>query len=63
MVTETMKEPDTILRHKNNKNRVVKKKNILKQVGIYGITKAPCCTVTVICNIKDNKIITAFPTM
>ena len=55
-----MKEPDVVLRHKNNKDRAVKTKAFLKQVGVHGSTKAPCYSATVIFNIEDNKIITAF---
>ena len=62
LVTETMKNPDVVLQHRKNKDRAVKKKTFLKQVGVHG-TKAPCYCVTVIFNIEDNKIITAFPTL
>ena len=63
MVTQTMKNPDVVLPHKYNKYRAVKKKTFSKQVGVHGISKAPCYCVTVIFNIEENKIITAFPTM
>ena len=63
LVTETMERPDVILQHKNRRDRGVKKKTFLHQVGVHGINKeAPCFTVTVIFNIEE-QIITAFPTL
>ena len=63
LVRETMTRPDVILQHNNRRDRGVKKKTFLEQIGVHGITKAPCFSVTIIFNIKEQKVITAFPTL
>lgn len=63
IVKETMETPDTILPHKYKRYRGVKKKRFLTQVGVHGISGAPCYCVTVIFGATNNEIISAFPTM
>ena len=63
LVEETMKRPDITTRHNRKRNRGVKKKTFARQVGVHGITHAPCYSVTVIYSIRNDTIISAFPTM
>ena len=60
MVTQTMKNPDVVLRHRKNKDRAVKKKTFLRRVGVHGRTKAPCYCVTVILILKTTKLLQHF---
>ena len=63
LVEETMHRPDFISRHKIKRDRGVKKKTFEMQVGVHGITQAPCYSVTLIFHVEDDVIITAFPTV
>ena len=63
LVEETMNRPDFISRHKIKRDRGVKKKAFEMQVGVHGISQAPCYNVTVIFHVQDNVIVTAFPTV
>lgn len=62
LVEQTMKRPDFTCRHRTKREREVRKKRFSTQIGVHGITEAPCYTVTVIYGIKNDVIITAFPT-
>ena len=58
-----MNVPDKQSPHKTNKKRGVRQKTFLEQVGVYGRRKVPCHTVTVIYELTNYKVITAFPTI
>ena len=49
--------------HKTYKKRGVRQKTFLEQVGVHGLRKVPCHTVTVIYDRTNYKVITAFPTI
>ena len=63
LIKETIEKPDVIQRHRTRRDRLVKRKVFETLVGVHGITCAPCYKVTVIVNLQDEEIITAFPTM
>ena len=62
-VQDTMNRPDKSFQHRKHRKRGVRQKTFSVQVGIHGRLKVPCHTVTVIYDIKNNDIITAFPTI
>ena len=62
-VRETMNVPDKQFLHKTYKKRGVRQKTFLEQVGVHGLRKVPCYTVTVIYDHTNYKVITAFPTI
>ena len=49
--------PDITTRHNRKRNRGVKKKTFATQVGVHGITHAPCYSVTVTYSIRNDTII------
>ena len=61
-VRETMNKPDKSFPHKRYKKRGVRQKTFKQQVGVHGLRKVPCYTVTVIYDRTNYKVITAFPT-
>ena len=61
-VRETMNRPDKSFPHKKYKKRGVRQKTFSEQVGVHGLWKVPCHTVTVIYDRTNYKVITAFPT-
>ena len=63
LIKETIENPDVIQRHRTRRDRGVKKKIFETVVGVHGITCEPCYSVTVIFNLQDEEIITAFPTI
>ena len=63
LVQEACNCPDTVTPHRSDVNRYVLKKNFNVTVGIHGKTGSPCVCLTVIYDIKDQRIVTAFPSM
>ena len=63
MVQDTFSHPDISTPHKSDVNRAVLQKQFLAQVGIHGRNGSSCFFVTVIYDIADHRIITAFPTI
>ena len=63
IVQETFKNPDVIKKHRMKKTRRVCKKKFGFPVGIDGFSRAFCFSVVVIYDIRDNRIITAFPSL
>jgi len=63
LVQEVCNCPDTVTPHRSDVNRYVLKKNFNVTVGIHGKTGSPCVCLTVIYDIKDQRIVTAFPSM
>ena len=62
MVTETHETPDKVTPHRSRRDRTVLKKTFPTQVGVHGITKTACYSVTVIVYAQSNILITGFPT-
>ena len=63
LVQETCNCPDAVTRHRSNVNRYVLKKRFNAPVGIHGKTASPCVYLTVIYDIKDERVVTAFPSI
>jgi len=63
LVQEACNYPDTVTPHRSDVNRYVLKKNFNAPVGIHGKNGSPCVCLTVIYDIKDQRIVTAFPSM
>ena len=63
LVQETCNCPDTVTPHRYDGNRSVLKKNFNALVGINGKTGSPCECLTVIYDIKDDRVVTAFPSV
>ena len=62
-VKQTLETPDVVSLHKKIADRRVYKKTFSMQVGVHGTSHTACHCVTVIFDIRKNKIITAFPTV
>ena len=60
-VQEACDCPDTVTPHRSNVNRYVLKKRFNTPVGIHGKTGSLCVYLTVIYDIKDQRVVTAFP--
>ena len=63
LVQEACNCPDTVTPHRSDVNRYVLKKRFNTPVGINGKTESPCECLTVIYDIKDERVVTAFPSM
>ena len=63
LVLEVYNCPDTVTPHRSDVNRYVLKKRFNTPVGIHGKTGLCCVCLTVIYDIKDQRIVTAFPSM
>jgi len=63
LVQEACSCPDTVTPHRSDVNRYVLKKNCDATVGIHGKTGSLCVCWTVIYDIKDQRVVTAFPSM
>ena len=61
LVQEACSCPDTVTPHRSDANRYVLKKKFNATVGIHGKTGLPCVCLIVILDIKDQRIVTAFP--
>ena len=61
LVQEACNCPDTVKPHRSDVNRYVLKKRFNAPVGIHGKTASPCVCLTVIYDIKDERLVTAFP--
>ena len=62
MVQDSFSHPDISKQHESKVNRVVLQKHFPAPVGIHGRNGSSCFFVTVIYDIADQRIITAFPT-
>ena len=63
LVQQACNCPDTVKPHRSDANRYVLKKKFNAPVGIHGKTGSPCVCLTVIFDIKDQRVVTAFPSM
>lgn len=63
LIQETLTNPDTTSLHRSKKERLVYKKNFATPVGVDGLTGTWCYFVTIIYDMRDNFIITAFPSV
>lgn len=63
LIQETCNSPDILTPHCSDANRYVLKKKFNAPVGIHGRTGAVCLFVTVICDVKEQRVVTAFPTV
>ena len=63
LIKEACNSPEMITRHNVDEKRYVLKKKFNAPVGIHGKTGGLCFVLTVICDIKEQRIVTAFPTM
>ena len=63
LVQETMKRPDKSMPHRKLHKRGVRQKTFSDIVGVHGLSKDACYTVTVIYDTTNHKLITAFPTI
>ena len=55
--------PNTVTPHRSCANRFVLKKKFSAPVGIHGKTGSPCVCVTVIYDIREQRVVTAFPSL
>ena len=62
-VQEACDCPDTVTPHRSNVNRYVLKKRFNVPVGIHGKTASPCVCLTVIYDVTDQRVVTAFPSI
>ena len=60
LVKETMKRPDKSVPHRRLHNRGVRQKTFSEIVGVHGLSKDACYTVTVIYDTTNHKLITAW---
>lgn len=63
LIKEAFNDPDVLIQHRLNNKRYVLKKKFSAPIGIHGKTEGLCSCVAVICDIKEQRIVTAFPTM
>jgi len=63
LIQEACDFPDTVTPHRSDANRYVLKKRFNATVGIHGKTGLPCVSLIVILDIKDQRVVTAFPSM
>ena len=63
LVQQACNCPDTVVLHRSRANRFVLKKNFNAPVGIHGKTGSPCVCVTVIYDIREQRVVTAFPSL
>ena len=61
LVQEACNCPDAVTPHRSDVNKYVLKKRFNAPVGINGKTGLPCVCLTVIYDIKDQRVVTAFP--
>ena len=60
---KTRKDPDSVRRDKKYQNRKVYKKRFLHPVGVHGLSRATCYTVTAVYKTRTGEIVTAYPSM
>lgn len=63
LIKEAFYDPDVLTQHRLNNKRCVIKKKFRAPIGVHGKTGGLCSCVTVICDIDEQRIVTAFPTM
>ena len=63
LIEEACNCPDSVTPHRSDVNRYVLKKRFNAPVGTHGETGLPCVCLIVILGIKDQTVVTAFPSM
>ena len=63
LVRQACHSPNTVTPHRSCANRFVLKKKFSAPVGIHGKTGSPCVSVTVIYDIREQRVVTAFPSL
>lgn len=63
IIKNAYRRPDKYFPHRRKSHRFVFQKKFRKQLGVHGISKAPCYCVTGIFDLRSNDIITAYPTV
>ncbi len=63
LIQETQTQPDVTSVHRTRADRQVYKKNFSFPVGVHGRSGACCNSLTVIYDSKNQKVITAFPSI
>ena len=63
LVRQACHSPDTVTPHRSRASRFVLKKKFNAPVGIHGKTGSPCVFVTVIYDVREQRIVTAFPSL
>ena len=61
LVQEACNCPDAVMPHRSNVNRYVLQKRFNAPVGIHGKSGSLCVCVTVIYDVQDQRVVTAFP--
>lgn len=62
MVTATHERPDHVTPHWSERDRIVLRRTFSTQVGVHGITREACYSVTLIVDAQSYAIVTGFPT-
>ena len=60
---KTLKDPDFVRKDKNYQNRKVYKRRFSDPVGVHGLSRATCYTVTAVYKTRTGEIVTAFPSI
>ena len=63
LVEEACNRPDSVKQHRSGVNKYVLKKKFSAPAGIHGKTASLCLCLPVIYNIREQRVVTAFPTM
>lgn len=63
LIQDVVNKPDKTCLHRTESEKRVYKKKFATPVGVDGRSRAQCYCITVIYNIRDKNIVTAFPTM
>ena len=63
LIQDVVNNPDMISPHRSDIEKMVYRKKFATPVGVHGQTRKNCYCITVIYNMRDNIIVTAYPTM
>ncbi len=63
IIMEAYRGPHERFPHRTKKDNFVFQKKFRQQLGVHGISQAPCYCLTGIFDRKNNAIITAYPTV
>ena len=63
LIQDVVNNPDTTCQHRTEIEKRVYKKKFATPVGIHGRTRAPCYCITVIYDMRNNNVVTAYPTV
>jgi len=63
LVQQACNCPDTVTPHRSHANRFALRKKFNAPVGHHGKTCSPCVCVTVIYDIREQRVVTAFPSL